>query len=167
MADNLMAVEGKPVWTLPERPIDGTHKEWRGLRNLMPHPLRLIGPWAPADGPDIILEPWGDKPYRLAETSKEHQFEARDQYRGMTGLTLRVVDYSAADAPQEEPGVTWLVSLPALLGLAAAGVIRPDIMAPDTGSGALRDASGTVIGASGFVSFVLPPEQPVGKGKPR
>lgn len=39
------------------------------------------------------------------------------------------------------------------MGLAAAGFARPDIYAPDTSTGALRDQDGQILGVEGFVQL--------------
>lgn len=51
--------------------------------------------------------------------------------------------------PDPAPETVYIVSLPTLLALAAAGARRPDVWAPDTET-ALRDA-GRVIGVTGFL----------------
>lgn len=131
-----------------ERPymIYNTHREWNGLRNLTPHALRVCGPWAPSDGADFILEPWGAA-FRLPETS-EDVFPL-----DLRGISARRVAYDlgAVALPPEENGVRWIISLPALLGLRAAGCKRSDLCAPDTSKGAIRNERGEIAGTTGII----------------
>lgn len=138
-----------PIVTGPlPKPIDGEHTEYQGFRNLTPHALRICGPLAPSGGADINLLPWPDLPaFRLHESSVERNAP------GHNGFTLRLVAYDARDLPPATEGVCWIVSLPALMGLAAAGLSRPDIYAPDTSAGALRDQDGQILGVEGFVQL--------------
>lgn len=113
-----------------------------------PHALRICGPLAPSAGADIIsLLPWPERaPFRLEETSTESTAP------GHNGFTLRTASYAPGDSlPPELPGVYWIISLPALMGLKAAGYSRADLYAPDTSSGALRDQDGQILGVQGFV----------------
>ena len=55
------------------------------------------------------------------------------------------------DFPEERPGVVYIVSLPVLMALKGAGIHRKDFVAPDTGSGAVRDEKGRIRGTKGFV----------------
>jgi hypothetical protein len=144
-------------------PLDGTHKEWQGLRNLTPHPLRICGPWAPSDGPDFVLEPWGP-PLRVPEVEGKEVAVRR-------GLWARQLAHSMPDLPPKEEGVFWVVSLPVLMFLAAHGLdahlyggsgVRSDLLAPDTSKGAIRDEKGNVIGVTGFVQLVHPDTLPRG-----
>jgi len=57
------------------------------------------------------------------------------QYGAVTGL------------PDPQPGVTYLVSALVLAGVQG----RPDVVAPDTGAGAVRDAAGRILAVKGFV----------------
>ena len=50
--------------------------------------------------------------------------------------------------PAPAPGVTWIVSG---MVLSALNGTRDDVVAPDSGAGAVRDADGKVIGTTGFV----------------
>lgn len=72
-----------------------------------------------------------------------------------TGVVTR--SYSAPETlPDEERGMTLIVSLPFLMGLAAAGVYRDDLVAPDTGPTALRDEQGRIDAVRGFVRIARP-----------
>ncbi len=72
---------------------------------------------------------------------------------GIYQLALPVVKrtYSAPeDLPAPEDGVLLVVSLPALMGLRAAGITRADIVSLDTGPGpfgAVRNEAGVVVGS--------------------
>jgi len=70
-------------------------------------------------------------------------------------------EYVAAGLPEPAPGLYYVVSLPALMGLKAAGIDRRDVVAPDTGPGpwgAVRDAKGNVCGCYRFVTLGEFPE---------
>lgn len=57
--------------------------------------------------------------------------------------------------------VLWVVSLPALMAMRAAGCTRKDIVAPDTGGGpygAVRDERGNIVGVRRFVYLAPSPE---------
>lgn len=57
--------------------------------------------------------------------------------------------------------VLWVVSLPALMALRAAGCTRKDVVAPDTGGGpygAVRDDKGNIVGVRRFVYLAPSPE---------
>lgn len=138
-----------PIVTGPlPKPLDGEHIEYQGFRNLTPHALRICGPLAPSAGADINLLPWPELPsFRLEEKSVDGNAP------GHNGFTLRTVAYDSRELPLPERGVYWVVSLPALMGLKAAGFNRPDVYAPDTSAGALRDEAGQILGVQGFVQL--------------
>ena len=76
---------------------------------------------------------------------------------GIHQLALPVVKrtYSApGNLPAAEPGVLLVVSLPALMGLRAAGCDRRDIVSLDTGPGpfgAVRNEAGVVVGSKALL----------------
>lgn len=81
-------------------------------------------------------------------------------------VVSRQFDDPAALLPPENSGdpdvpwsclVVWVVSLPALMALRAAGCVRRDVVAPDTGPGpfgAVRDAEGNIVGVRRFVHLM-------------
>jgi hypothetical protein len=80
------------------------------------------------------------------------EWEDSENYAFAVPIVSR--DFEEVDLPEEQPGVCYVVSLPALMGLRAAGNDRRDVVAPDTGSGpygAVRDERGQVIGCRRFV----------------
>lgn len=70
------------------------------------------------------------------------------------GLVSRRFDLG--DIPVEKRGTVYIVSLPALMGLASAGIFRDDLIAPDTGRTCDRDDKGNIIGVRGFVRLAPP-----------
>jgi hypothetical protein len=71
-----------------------------------------------------------------------------------------VVGADGAEAPFPPPvgweagvesRIAWIVALPV-----AQRLQRPDVFAPDTGRGAVRDDKGQIVGVRGFVRIVLP-----------
>lgn len=70
---------------------------------------------------------------------------------GVCGLIRERSLSAPAELPPKESGVFHVVPLPFLMGLQAAGVQRPDFIAPDTGAGAVRDDGGNIVGVRGFI----------------
>jgi hypothetical protein len=132
--------------------------------NLTPHPVNIYR----RDGQGVLMridpEP---SPLRLEEADMMVTDPALDlgsppgrenrhalgnwEPEGNYGLSVPVVQrsYSAPAMPPAAEKTIYIVSLPALMGLRAAGEARADIVAPDTGPGkwgAVRDGSGNVVG---------------------
>ena len=55
------------------------------------------------------------------------------------------------ELPEPQKDVFYIVSLPFLMGLKAAGVERADMIAPDTGRGVIRGEDGQILKVTGFV----------------
>lgn len=55
------------------------------------------------------------------------------------------------DFPEPKEGRMFIVSLPLLLMLKMSGIERDDFVAPDTGSGAVRDDKGRISGTKQFI----------------
>jgi hypothetical protein len=108
------------------------------ILNLTPHPIRIYQ----IDRPDGIddLEPGllhvidpEDTPARLGMVPLNTEHRA--------GIPVELVEYGhAQDLPDRTDGVSYIVSLPVALGLAAK---RSDLLVPYR---EVRNASGTVIG---------------------
>lgn len=138
------------------------------FKNLMPHPITIFR--MDGDGPLCSFAP-EPRPFRLVEADKtvvhdwiENQLFGDNLHLGNWRpeenycLFVPVVDraYDLSSLPPEEEKVCYIVSLPALMGLRAAGVTRTDLVAPDTGPGpygAVRDDKGVVIGCYRLVSI--------------
>lgn len=108
------------------------------ILNLTPHPIRLYAPDRPDGVDDLdpgllrIIDP-ERTPARLGMVplTSEH----RD------GIPVELVEYGhAQDLPPRVDGVSYVVSLPVALGLAAK---RDDLLVPYR---EVRNSSGTVIG---------------------
>ncbi|MEM5868250.1 MAG: hypothetical protein QXG39_10080 [Candidatus Aenigmatarchaeota archaeon] len=67
----------------------------------------------------------------------------------LNGIPIYKTTYGKVEnLPNPQPGVVYIVSILVLQALAGS---RSDIVAPDTGSGAVRDASGKIIGTKSFI----------------
>lgn len=138
------------------------------MRNLTPHDINLIL----EDGQKIAI-PKSGEPFRLVEQDQEGDNPLIVRRRLVHGRDLpspawisEQEQQCSCQGPQHgipgEPGacqcgltyflsVYYIVSLPALMGLAAEGVCRGDLIAPDTGSTAIRDETGQVTAVRRFV----------------
>jgi hypothetical protein len=140
------------------------------LSNRTPHPLHLY------IGDDIVVIPVHGEPIRLPEKrldgggliSTVHLMPAdlpapawlpapeNDNCSGQEPFLPAatpghpVVDASGA---YEYAPVLHIVSLPVAQHAARMG--RADFVAPDTGSGAVRDADGKIVGVRGFVRYAI------------
>jgi hypothetical protein len=139
------------------------------MKNLTPHPINFYIEGLPV----VTLNP-EPEPLRLTETdtrvSKEWVHFAPNTKidnwtpEGNTQLALPIVkrEYAAPpELPMPEPNVLLVVSLPALMGLRAAGVTRPDVVSFDTGPGefgAVRDGGRRVIGCRRLLTIGEFPE---------
>lgn len=108
------------------------------ILNLTPHPIRLYAPDRPDGIDDLdpgllrIIEP-ERTPARLGMVPLTNEY--RDS------VPVELVEYGhAQDLPPRVDGVSYVVSLPVALGLAAK---RDDLLVPYREA---RNASGTVIG---------------------
>jgi len=117
--------------------------------NLMPHPIVVRKP----DGTEIVIEPSGKVLY-LEEAGDVPWGEVDGipifarRYR--LPEDLRSVFYRGTDT-------VFIVNLPTLMilrGLLTADPLRffAIIVAPDTGSGAIRDEQGRIIGTTRFIT---------------
>jgi hypothetical protein len=107
------------------------------LVNLTPHPITIVV------GEQKIQVPPSGQVARVAQ-----------QYRDLGGISFEgtpipvvATTYGAIDGlPPEEPGVFYITS--ALVAQAAWAAGRLDVLAPDTGAGAVRDSEGRIVGVT-------------------
>jgi hypothetical protein len=106
------------------------------LVNLTPHPINLLS----EEGEALELQSSGVA--RIAMTAHQAGYIAR--YRL---AFLKPGDIDGLPAPL--PGVVYVVS--ALVAQAVPE--RADVVSPDTGPGAIRNAKGHIVAVRGFVRF--------------
>jgi len=116
--------------------------------NLTPHPITIYD----ESGQNVIGEiPTSGKVLRVPE-----EVVASEKIGGYTVVTKRYVE-EEIEIPEPEPGVYYIVSLPALMALASIGIDDSTLahfMAPDTGPTAVRDATGKTLGVRQFTRIV-------------
>lgn len=113
------------------------------LINMTPHKVTI----RKKDGSEVSIEPSG-KVFRLEE---------RDEVIGeIDGIEVVKREFTLSELPSEfdDDDAVILVSLPALLALRAAQIkTKATILAPDTGSGAIRDAEGRIVGTKRLIAM--------------
>lgn len=109
--------------------------------NMTPHSILV----RKKDGSEFRIEPSG-KVFRLEEV---------DEVVGsVDGVEVVERKFSVSSIPEEfnDPEAVVIVSLPALMALKTVGLKHEAlIVAPDTGSGAIRDGEGRIIGTTRFI----------------
>lgn len=107
--------------------------------NLTPHEVVLIG-----EGGVLARIPPSGKVARVAVKSVT--------VGSLLGAPVRKTEYGEVEGlPEPTPGTVYIVSTVVLLALAAKGVRRNDVVAPDTSPGsAVRDPNGNIIGVKGW-----------------
>ncbi len=111
--------------------------------NLTPHPITVRR----LDGSEFTIPPTG-KPFRLVEEDRDAGFELD----GVPVVERRFVFPTEIPPEFEDEECVVIVSLPALQGLKQMGLRFPaTVVAPDTGSGAIRDAEGKIVGTTRFI----------------
>jgi hypothetical protein len=121
------------------------------ILNLTPHPITI----RKKDGSEITIEPSGIV-WRLKEEDVDIT-RAVGLDTGGIGIVARRFSVDMATMPQE----IWsadivIVSLPMLLSLKAAlspMPTKPLFCAPDTGSGAIRDEQGRIVGTTRLITI--------------
>ncbi|MCS7187606.1 MAG: hypothetical protein RMK89_11735 [Armatimonadota bacterium] len=112
--------------------------------NMTPHPVVI----RKKDGSEITIEPSGQV-FRLDEED--------ERLHDIDGIELVYRKFKLPDSiPPEfsDPQVVVIVSLPALMALKATGVsFDALIVAPDTGSGAIRDSQGRIVGTTRLITM--------------
>lgn len=111
------------------------------LINLTPHAIRIV-----VGDSELIVPPSG----QVARVSQG--------YRDLGTLAFGDVDVSVVATtygdiiglPPEEPGVFYITS--AIVAQAAWAMGRLDVLAPDTGAGAIRDEEGKIVGVTRLIA---------------
>jgi hypothetical protein len=134
--------------------------------NHTPHALVFFPPSAPdrvrvAEGrffdlqtgeeisPLLVLPPSGEV-WRMEEVDEEGdplRLDGRE-----IPVTLRLL--KVPEPPPEDPDTVHVVSLPLAMAWARILVAPRDIYAPDTGSGAVRDEQGRIVGTRRLIRIV-------------
>ena len=115
--------------------------------NLTPHKIALYR----KDGSTIEIEPSG-KVFRLEERDR-----VIANVEGIDIVAREFVIPTEVKSYFDDPRAVYIVSLPALMALATLEKAHPELMdiswivAPDTGSGAVRDEQGRIIGTRRFI----------------
>jgi hypothetical protein len=115
--------------------------------NLTPHKIVLYC----KDGSTIEIEPSG-KVFRLEERDR-----VIANVEGIDIVAREFVIPTEVKSYFDDPRAVYIVSLPALMALATLEKAHPELMdiswivAPDTGSGAVRDEQGRIIGTRRFI----------------
>ena len=123
--------------------------------NMTPHEVVVRKP----DGEEVKISPSG-RTLRLREVDQVLE-DANGNPITVDGIpVVHRVLLPPEELPEEfnDPDAVVIVSLPALMGLVAlreAGSIRPLcwIVAPDTGTGAIRDERGQIVGTTRFITM--------------
>jgi hypothetical protein len=107
--------------------------------NLTPHAVAVMD----KDGATILNVPAGGTVARLSETSAASE--------SSSGIPMTVVSLGEVSGlPEPQDGVTFIGSMPLLMGMKAAGINRPDVFYP---YGQVRDSSGRIIGCRSFATI--------------
>ena len=115
----------------------GAGKEMKWV-NLTPHKILLYRP----DGSVEEVPPSG----RVVRVKEE-----REEVGEVGGLPVFSSSFGEVEGlPDPEPGVYLLVSRPVLEALKGSG--RVDVLAPDTGVGAVRSKEGKIVGVKALLS---------------
>lgn len=117
------------------------------LVNLTPHVVNVLS----AAGETRSIPPDG-RVVRIAESD----LTISDNFDW-----VRIVDRQyggCSELPDPEPGTIYIVSLPALMALHVTGQHRDDVVAPDTGSSAIRE-SGKITAVCRFVRIANIPNR--------
>jgi len=104
------------------------------LVNLTPHPLTLE-----VEGRRVELPPAGPA-VRVRTEARE---VGRVEVEGVSVPVVETVYGALENLPEPQPGTLYVVSLVA--AQAAARLGRADVVAPDTGPTAVRDAEGRIV----------------------
>jgi hypothetical protein len=109
--------------------------------NLTPHEVIIYD----QTGQNIVL--------RIPPAGKVARVSISAQTVGeINSIAVRKTTYGdIQDLPDPQPGVIYVVSTIVLIALKDKGIIRPDVVSPDTNpDSAVRDASGKIIGVKYF-----------------
>jgi hypothetical protein len=123
---------GRDVQTIHSDGSSTYMEEVQRFVNLTPHAVTIYGP----DDQTTTTIPTSGTVARLAETT-----EPSDAIGAIPTVTVHLGQVDGL--PAAEDGTTYVVSMPLLMGMAAAGIDRPDCVYP---FGQVRDAQGRIIG---------------------
>ncbi len=108
------------------------------LINLTPHPITIV-----VGGNKVEIAPSG----QVARVSQEYRDLGTLGLKEGVDIPLVASTYGdVTGLPPEEPGVFYIVS--AIVAQAAWAMGRLDVLAPDTGAGAVRDEQGRIVGVT-------------------
>jgi hypothetical protein len=110
------------------------------LVNLTPHPIRVV-----VGEKEIVLPPSG----QVARVSQEYRSIGTLVFEGANIPVVAATYGDIAGLPNPEPGVLYATSL--LVAQAAWATGRLDVLAPDTGAGAIRDNEGKILGVTRLI----------------
>lgn len=122
------------------------------LVNLTPHPVVIFQEEDSLfyeKGPPVSIPPV-EPPARMIETTRK---STRYDETGFVP-TFDVTFGRVENLPDRKDGTRYIVSLPTALALIESG--RNDILVPDTGEGAVRDANGRILGIRSFIKIHAP-----------
>ncbi len=110
------------------------------LINLTPHPITIV-----VGDQKLVLAPSGN----VARVSQGYR-DLGTLGLGDTNIPVVATTYGdIVNLPDPEPGVFFVVS--ALVAQAAWAAGRRDVLAPDTGAGAIRDEEGKIVGVTRLI----------------
>jgi len=115
------------------------------LINLTPHTINIVS----QEGKEFNIPPSGQVlrvAQRLSQTAPLFLEAGKVDTWAFEG-------FEEVKLPPQEEGKIYLVSLPTLIALKAQGVRRIDIVAPDTGRGAIRNDKGQVVAVRRLLSL--------------
>jgi hypothetical protein len=111
------------------------------LVNLTPHPITIV-----VGDRKLVLPPSG----QVARVGQTYRDLGAIDFEGAKVPVVATAYGDINGLPDPELGVFYVVS--ALVAQAAWATGRLDVLAPDTGAGAIRDAEGKIIGVSRLIA---------------
>ncbi len=107
------------------------------LINLTPHPITIV-----VGDQRLVLAPSGN----VARVSQGYRDLGTLEVGGFDIPVVATTYGDIVGLPPEEPGTFYIVS--AIVAQAAWAKGRLDVLAPDTGAGAVRDEEGRIVGVT-------------------
>jgi hypothetical protein len=74
----------------------------------------------------------------------------KSESRNINGIPVYTIEYHLPELPEERDGVVYIVSSVVLQTMKVNGIVRDDIVAPDT-SDPVRDSQGRIVGVRSLV----------------
>jgi hypothetical protein len=108
--------------------------------NVTPHAIRLV-----VRDQELILPPSG----QVARVTQGYRSLGDLEVKGLN-IPVVATTYGDVELPPEEPGVFYIAS--GLVAQAAWAKGRLDVLAPDTGAGAVRDGEGRIVGVTRLIA---------------